>query len=71
MAYCNFTTVHSGGKFVGRSAEVNFQSENTLEQVYKDLEEIKSLCVQYIRSQKPKWNIFMIDVTNIQDLTPR
>lgn len=63
--FCNFTTVHSKGRFVGRSAEVCINSKLPIEQLYKDLETIKTICAEYIYSVKPKYKIFMIDITKI------
>lgn len=62
----DFTTFHSKGKFVGRSGQIGIKTDNTLEQVNHDVEQIKQLCVNYILSEKPKWNIFMITITGIQ-----
>lgn len=68
MAYFDFTTVHGGGKFVGRSGQCAFESENDMLQVLKDFEEIQSLCAGFVLRQKPKWKILMISVTDIKML---
>ncbi len=64
----DFTTAHKNGKFVGRSGQVCFASEDSIEQVNKNRADVESLCVHYIHDQKPKWNILMITVKEINKI---
>lgn len=68
IVHFDFTTVHGKGRFVGRNGQVGIQSDNTLEQVNADREEITKLCVAYIHHEKPKWNIFMITIKDISEV---
>jgi hypothetical protein len=65
--YFNFTTVH-GSRFKGRNGDIEIETDNSSDQVHKDLEQIKRLCAAGVHQNKPKWNIFLIDITNIQQL---
>lgn len=64
-AHFDFTTVHGGSRFVGRTGQADFSTEASLEQCYKDIEEIKLICVTAIKAHNPKWNVFMITVKEI------
>lgn len=66
MVYFDFTTVHSKGKFVGRTGQVGIETTDTIEEVNKNLEEVRLACAKFIYSQKPKWNILSLNVTNIK-----
>jgi hypothetical protein len=66
MAYFDFTTVHNHGKFVGRSGQCGFETNNDMLQVLKDVDEIQSLCAGFVLQQKPKWKILTITVTDIK-----
>lgn len=65
MVYFDFTTVH-GNRFVGRSGQCSVDTYLTLEEVNNDYEELQRACAGFIYSQKPKWNIFMITIKNVQ-----
>jgi hypothetical protein len=65
MMYVDFTTV-KGSHFTGRSAEISIESALPLEEVKKDTDLLKQLAVNYILSQKPNWQILMLDIKSIQ-----
>lgn len=67
QVYFDFTTVH-GNRFVGRSGSCAVDTELTLEQVSNDYEELQGVCARFIKSTKPKWNILMLTITNIEQL---
>lgn len=64
----DFTTISVGGIFRGKSGQVGLNTDLEIEKVKQDEEEIKGLCTQYILSQKPKWEIFMINIKEIKQV---
>ncbi len=65
LAHFDFTTAHKNGKFVGRSGQLGFTTEDSLEEVNKNRGIVEHLCIEFIHSQKPKWNVLMITVKDI------
>ena len=62
LIYFNFTTV-IGNRFTARQGCVEMETE---ESPYKfNFVELKKLCVNYVLTQKPKWNILLLDVEKV------
>lgn len=61
----DFTTVHSGGRFVGRNGELTFSTDaaETIEEINKN--EVEQLCMQAIKIKNQKWHVFMIEIKSI------
>lgn len=60
----DFTTVH-GNKFIGRSGQLQIETQLSKKEVIGNTEGLQSLCAEYIHSQKPKWKILMISIMGI------
>ncbi len=60
----DFTTVHRGSRFVGRNGQLNLNSIEEIDE-NSDKDAIESSILQYIHSQRPKWNIFMITIKKL------
>lgn len=67
MVHAEFTTYQSGGRFTARSADVCLQSDCSLEEIKKEAELVKQLCVNFILSKRPTFKIFMLDVKTISN----
>lgn len=67
MAYFEFTTFR-GNSFTGRSGQLCINSELSLEELKNEYETIKQMCVNFVLSKKPKWNIFMLDIKTIEPI---
>ena len=69
MVYFDFTTFR-GSYITGRSGQLNITTEFSLEQLEDEeiRETIKQLCINFVYSKKPKWNIFMLDIKNIEPI---
>lgn len=65
MVYFDFTTFHRGSKFIGRSGQLSISTDASLEECNQDLETIQQMCVDYILTNKPKWNILMVNIKSI------
>ena len=63
----NFTTVHKGSRFVGRSGTANVTTELPIDRE-KDEEELKTVCASIVKQKKPTYNIFMVQIKNIKEL---
>jgi len=61
----DFTTVHKGSRFTGRSGTLNVTTarEISLEQ---DEAELKQLCANFVKTKKPSFNIFMVQIKKIK-----
>lgn len=64
----DFTTVGKGGLFTGRNGAVDFSTDQSLEQVKANENEIEQLCLQAIYAKNSKWKVFMIKVKEINQL---
>lgn len=67
--YFDFTTAHGAGRFVGRSGQINISTYADIDDVYRDLETIQQMCADVVHAEKPKWNIFMINIKEIKLVT--
>lgn len=67
MVYFDFTTV-KGNKFTGRSGQVEITTEAPLEELDKEDAGLIRVCANFVHSQKPKYNIFMLDIKNIEPI---
>jgi len=65
MAHADFTTMNTGSRFTARSADVAMESELSVDEMWKEVEDIKQLCVNFILSKRPTFKIFMIDIKTI------
>lgn len=65
-AFFDFTTVHKNGRFVGRSGQCDFESKNEYIKVLTEFDKIEPLCAGFVLSQKPKWQIFSLNITDIK-----
>ena len=64
----DFSTVHRGSKFVGRSAKTEIASPRPLSEVDKGNEGLKSALAQSILASKPTYKIFTLFITDIKPL---
>ena len=62
-----YTTFHAGSRFVARTGKLVLESGGTAKELSYRKREIKQLCVNFVLSKKPKWNIFMLDIKSITD----
>lgn len=62
----DFTTVHRGSQFIGRTGQCDISSKVELTEDNKEDDDLKSFCAYAIRSHNPKWKIFMINIKTIQ-----
>jgi len=61
----DFTTVHKGSRFVGRSVECWVTASNELNDGDKLDDALLMMCAHSVHELKPKWNIFTLTITNI------
>lgn len=61
----DFTTVHSKGKLVGRSAEVVVKTKSDDVKPHPLDDELLYCCAKSIHDQKPSWKILMLNVKQI------
>lgn len=67
MVSFEFTTFR-GNQFMARSGQLAINSELSLEELKNEYETIKQLCVNFVLSKKPKWNILMLDIKTIEPI---
>lgn len=70
IAYFDFTTFHRGSKCIGRTGQVCFETEYSLQEVNNNLDEVQSLVVSFVHSKYPKWKILIINVNKITTIKP-
>jgi len=63
-----FTTVR-GNCFTGKEGELQIETELSLLEL--DEQEVKQLCINFILTKKPKWNIFIFDIVSIEPYQKR
>ena len=64
----DFTTVHRGSRFVGRSGECEIQHP-ILKELDPKNDVLLSCCAQSILLIKPEFKIFMVNITEITPIT--
>lgn len=64
MVYFDFTTVHRGSRFIGRSGELYVTTEYSPDEIIKS-QELSNLIASVIYSKNPKWNILLMNITQI------
>lgn len=64
----DFTTVHKGSRFVGRSSRTEVESPRPLSDVDRENDDLKSCLAQSILSFRPTYKIFMLSITEIKPL---
>lgn len=68
MVYFDFTTIHRGSRFVGRSGQVDVTCKEEID-INKDADDLQNVVASFIHSKYPKWNILMINIKSINQLS--
>jgi hypothetical protein len=62
----DFTTYNNGGRFTGRSGQIEIESSLPEKDIDKDF--VKQLCVNEVLRLKPTYKIFMLDIKSIEPI---
>lgn len=62
LVYFNFTTV-IGNRFTARNGVVEMETEEL--PIRFNFVEIRQLCINFILTAKPKWNILLLEVEKV------
>jgi len=62
----DFTTVHRGSRFMGRSGTLNVTTKIPIDQE-RDKEELEQLCANFVLQKKPTFKIFMVQIKKITE----
>lgn len=62
LVYFNFTTV-IGNRFTARHGVVDMETEDAA--IYFNFDEIRQLCINFVLTEKPKWNILLLEVEKV------
>lgn len=62
LVYFNFTTV-IGNRFTARHGVVDMETDEP--PILFNFDEIRQLCINFILTTKPKWNILLLDVEKV------
>lgn len=65
----DFSTAHRGGRFVGRNGTLNVTTARPVD-LEVDRNELEQLCRSFVNQKKPQWNVFMVQVKNINEIKP-
>lgn len=62
LVYFNFTTV-IGNRFTARHGVVDMETDEPASKF--NFVEIRQLCINFVLTEKPKWNILLLDVEKV------
>jgi hypothetical protein len=66
-----YTTFNSRSEFTLRNGLLVLEGGCVADDMKVREAEVKQLCVNFVLSKKPKWNIFMLDIKSITDAKPK
>ena len=62
LVYFNFTTV-IGNRFTARHGVVDMETSDPPEKF--NFSELRQLCINFVLTEKPKWNILLLEVEKV------
>jgi len=62
LVYFDFTTV-IGNRFTARQGVVDMETDDPPAKF--DFSEIRQLCINFVLTEKPKWNILLLEVEKV------
>lgn len=60
----DYTTVHRGGRFSGRSGTLNVDTKIPID-LERDRKELEQLCANFVLQKKPLYKVFMVQIKNV------